>query len=169
MLKNEIQHDLTWFTKPFSSLTTHEFFNILKLRIDVFVVEQTCYYPELDEYDRHPDTLHFFAYNHKKNKKPNESNEIAAYLRILPKGTSYKNDISIGRVVIAPSYRGKKLGHQLLKKSLEVCNINFPNQSIKISAQEHLEAYYQQHNFISVSDMYLEDNIPHISMLYQPN
>lgn len=169
MQTNEIQLNLTWFTKHFSALTMNEFFDILKLRIDVFVVEQTCFYPELDEYDRHPDTLHFFAYSDEKKDGSHPNNDIVAYLRILPKGTSYDEHISIGRVVISPLYRGHKLGHQLLKKSLEKCTTHFPNQSIKISAQEHLEAYYLQYNFVTVSDMYLEDNIPHISMLYQPN
>lgn len=151
--------DLLWFTKNFDSLSTSEFFDILKLRIDVFVVEQTCYYPELDAHDKNPNTLHYYAYSTSENK------EIAAYLRILPKGTTYKDYISIGRVVVAPSYRGIKLGHSLLKNALDVCNKHFPNQSIKISAQEHLEAYYQHYGFVTVSEMYLEDNIPHISMV----
>ncbi|WP_426360051.1 GNAT family N-acetyltransferase [Pseudocolwellia sp. HL-MZ19] len=162
-----MQPDLTWSTKPFSKLSTDELFDILKLRVDVFVVEQACYYPELDEHDRHPETLHFFAYINEKDNEAQPSNPIAAYLRILPKGTSYDNYISMGRVVVSPAYRGYKLGHLLLKKALEVCKTNFPGQSIKISAQEHLEAYYQQYGFVTVSDMYLEDNIPHISMLYK--
>jgi len=160
-----MQSELIWCVKPFSSLSTNELFDILKLRVDVFVVEQTCYYPELDEHDRHPDTLHFFAHTNETSIQADNHHNIAAYLRILPKGTTYKDYISIGRVVVSPSYRGIKLGHTLLEKALEVCNSHFPNQNIKISAQEHLEEYYKQYNFIRVSDMYLEDNIPHISMV----
>lgn len=157
------QQDFSWQTKKFDALSTIEFFDILKLRIDVFVVEQTCFYPELDEHDKNPNTLHYYAYSNK------QKNEIAAYLRILPKETTYQDYISIGRVVVSPSYRGLKLGHTLLQNALEVCNKHFPNESIKISAQEHLEGYYKQYGFVKVSDMYLEDNIPHISMLKQYN
>jgi len=149
------QH-LTWYTKSFSSLTTNELYDILKLRIDVFVVEQKCYYPEIDEHDKHPETLHVFAYT---------NNTIAAYLRILPKGTSYNNYISLGRVVVAPASRKLKLGHLLMEKALTTCKQHFSKQNIKISAQEHLEKYYQTHGFTRDSAMYLEDNIPHISML----
>lgn len=151
-----------WYTNGFSTLTTHELYDIFKLRIDVFVVEQTCYYPDIDEHDKHSETLHLCAYGDN-----NASNTLAAYLRILSKGTSYKDHISIGRVVVAPTFRGKKLGHLLLKKALEICNKIFPQQSIKISAQAHLEAYYQGYGFVRVSELYLEDNIPHISMLKQ--
>ena len=152
-----------WHTKSFATLTTNQLYDIFKLRIDVFVVEQTCYYPDIDEHDKHPETLHFFAYV--KSNIDDSSTTLAAYLRILPKGTSYKNYISIGRVVVAPTCRGKKLGHQLLQKALDACNKHFPKQDIKISAQEHLEKYYQGYGFVRISDMYLEDNIPHISML----
>ncbi len=164
-----MQTALTWCTKPFSELSTNELFDILKLRVDVFVVEQACYYPELDEHDRHPETLHFFAYNKEECNKSDSSHKIAAYLRILPKGTSYNDYISMGRVVVSPNSRGSKLGHSLLDKALKVCASSFPRQDIKISAQEHLEAYYQQYDFVTASDMYLEDNIPHISMIRKSN
>ena len=154
-----------WHTKGFSALSTNELYDILKLRIDVFVVEQTCYYPEIDGHDNHPETLHYFAY--KNNSTNNASNTLAAYLRILPKGTSYDNYISMGRVVVAQEFRGEKLGHLLLKNALDVCKKDFPHQTIKISAQEHLEKYYQGYGFVRSSDMYLEDNIPHIAMLKQ--
>lgn len=154
---------LLWLTKQFSSLTTDELYDILKLRIDVFVVEQACYYPELDEHDRHPDTVHLFAYSTHKIKSNNHP--IAGYLRILPKNTSYSDYISIGRVVVAPEHRRKKLGHLLMEKALTTCESYFHNQSIKISAQAHLERYYQTYGFTRISDTYLEDNIPHIAML----
>jgi ElaA protein len=90
---------------------------------------------------------------------------MAAYLRILAKGQSYANYPSIGRVIIAPHARGSGLGHILMEEALKACTNYFPKQAIKISAQEHLERYYNQHGFSRHSDMYLEDGIPHISMI----
>ncbi|WP_286261725.1 GNAT family N-acetyltransferase [Thalassotalea atypica] len=149
---------MKWITKSFKELTTDELYDFLKLRIDVFVVEQTCYYPDLDDLDRHPETLHLFGYNEGDGK-------MHAYLRVLPKGTTYKNHISIGRVLIANAARGSGLGHELIKLGINACNEHFNTSSIKISAQEHLAKLYQQHGFKQVTEMYLEDGIPHIGML----
>jgi len=148
--------NIQWQVKTFNELTTNELYDALKLRVDVFVVEQACYYPELDDLDRHAETLHLYSY---------QDDVMTSYLRILPKGTAYPDYVAIGRVVIAPCARGKGLGHLLMSQALTACQNHFPGQSIKISAQEHLEAFYNQHGFSRVSDMYLEDNIPHIAML----
>ena len=148
--------DITWTNKTFSQLTTNELYDLLKLRIDIFVVEQTCFYPDLDDHDRHPQTQHLFCY---------QNDVMTAYLRILPTGLTYLNYISIGRVVIAPCARGTGLGHELMRVGLAQCLKYFPNDTVKISAQEHLEKYYNQHGFERVSEIYLEDDIPHIAML----
>lgn len=148
--------NITWHIKTFQQLTTNELYDILKLRIDVFVVEQACPYPDLDNLDKHPKTLHLFGYHDKK---------IVSYLRVLPENTSYTEYISIGRVVISEDVRGKRLGHLMLEKALEVCELTYQNKPIKISAQAHLEGYYQQHGFKRVTDIYLEDNIPHVAMI----
>lgn len=147
---------IAWQCKKFSALNTTELYDLLKLRIDVFVVEQTCYYPDLDDHDRHADTLHLFCY---------QNEVMTAYLRILPTGLTYQDYISIGRVVIAPCARGTGLGHKLMQQALTECEQAFPDEKLKISAQEHLEKYYNQHGFVRVSEMYLEDDIPHIAML----
>lgn len=147
---------LNWKNKTFSQLNTNELYDLLKLRIDIFVVEQTCFYPDLDDHDRHPLTQHLFCY---------QNGVMTAYLRILPKGLTYPDYISIGRVVIAPCARGSGLGHELMRVGLAQCLTCFPNDTVKISAQEHLEKYYNQHGFERVSEMYLEDDIPHIGML----
>ncbi|ALO35631.1 GCN5 family acetyltransferase [Colwellia sp. MT41] len=150
----------TWQSKAFSELSLNQLYDVLKLRIDVFVVEQTCYYPDLDSeknlLDRHPQTLHLLGY---------QAEQLVAYLRILPKGQSYTSHISIGRVVIANKARGGGLGHELMKEALSLCQQYHPNEEIKISAQQHLKSYYQRHGFAQVSAMYLEDGIPHIAML----
>jgi len=155
--------DLKWHTKKFNELTTNELYDILKLRIDVFVVEQTCYYADLDDYDRHTDALHCFAYY----ISPKNNQTLVAYARILPKQTTYADYISIGRVVTSPVYRGNKIGYALIEQTIDACELNFSNESIKISAQEHLQTFYKHYGFVTVSEMYLEDNIPHISMLRQ--
>jgi ElaA protein len=152
-------NNLQWCTKKFSEVTTNELYDIIKLRIDVFVVEQTCYYPDLDDLDRNPDTLHCFVYS------PTDPKTLIAYSRILPKGTTYDEYISIGRVVTSPSYRQHKLGYALMTHTLSVCCFKYPNQAIKISAQAHLEKFYESFGFVRQSEIYLEDNIPHIAMM----
>ena len=150
----------TWQAKHFDELSLDQLYDLLKLRIDVFVVEQTCYYPDLDgdknQLDRDKETLHVLGY---------QDDALVAYLRILAKGQSYDNYISIGRVAIAEQARGTGLGHELMSEALNLCQQNFPKQNIKISAQEHLASYYQKHGFEQVSQMYLEDDIPHVAML----
>ena len=147
---------INWQCKTFSQLTTDELYDLLKLRIDVFVVEQRCYYPDLDDLDRDTNTLHLFCY---------QQGIMTAYLRILPKGLSYDDYVSIGRVIIKESARGKGLGHQLIIEALQHCQRLFPEEKIKISAQQHLAKFYQQHGFELASAMYLEDGIPHVAML----
>ncbi|TMM42538.1 GNAT family N-acetyltransferase [Colwellia ponticola] len=150
---------ITWQTKHFVALSLNQLYEMLKLRVDVFVVEQNCHYPDLDSdralLDRHPQTLHLLGY---------QGEQLVAYLRILPKGQSYADYVSIGRVVTSPKVRGDGLGHELMAKGVTVCQQYFPKQNIKISAQQHLKYFYQQHGFSQVSAMYLEDDIPHIAM-----
>jgi ElaA protein len=150
----------TWQVKHFNELSLDQLYDALKLRVDVFVVEQCCYYPDLDseqnQLDRHQDTLHLLGY---------QDGILVAYLRILAQGQSYDDYISIGRVATARQARGSGLGHELMSEGLKVCQQYFIDQNIKISAQEHLLKYYQQHGFEQVSAMYLEDNIPHVAMI----
>lgn len=157
---NKLPNQKTWQVKHFDDLSLNQLYDLLKLRVDVFVVEQTCYYPDLDsepnQLDRHPATIHLLGYHNDK---------LVAYLRILAKGQSYEDYISIGRVAIAEQARGSGLGHELMQEALTLCQQNFPNQHIKISAQEHLSNFYKQHGFEQVSNMYLEDNIPHVAMI----
>lgn len=148
--------NIQWHVLTFKQLSTDQLYDALKLRVDVFVVEQTCYYPELDEKDRHHDTIHLLGY---------DGDKLAAYVRLLAVNVSYPNCVSIGRVATAKEYRGKGIGHPLMHKAFAICEQTWPNIDIKIGAQEHLEKYYNQHNFVRVSEMYLEDDIPHIDML----
>jgi len=157
-----MKKETTWRAKSFNDLSIEQLYELLKLRVDVFVVEQTCFYADLDSernsLDRHNDTIHLLGY---------QEGILVAYLRILAKGQSYRNHPSIGRVVIAKQARSGGLGHDLMQQALSLCQQKFPNETIKISAQEHLKNFYQKHGFIQTSDMYLEDDIPHIAMLNQ--
>ncbi|WP_367971190.1 GNAT family N-acetyltransferase [Vibrio scophthalmi] len=145
---------ITWKAIPFAKLTNHELYQLLKLRVDVFVVEQTCPYPELDDKDTLDGVMHLLGY---------QQNQLVACARLLPQGTTYPS-ISIGRVATKQSARGAGLGHQLLQQAITQCLQLWPNQAIEIGAQQHLTAFYQQHGFVQTSTMYLEDGIPHVDM-----
>lgn len=147
---------MNWLTKSFSQLTTDELYDFLKLRIDVFVVEQACYYSDLDDLDRHPEVRHIFCY---------EDNEMLAYCRILPPGLAYEQESAIGRVIVSELARGRKLGYDLMKVANQQVDQLWPHHDCHISAQEHLKSFYQNLGFTQITEMYLEDNIPHIGML----
>ncbi len=145
---------ITWQLKPFVELTTIQLYQLLKLRVDVFVVEQQCPYPELDNKDHQKGVYHLLGY---------DGDQLVACARLLPKGVSYPS-VSIGRVATAADHRGGGIGHQLLEESLKSCQSLWPDESIEIGAQEYLAAFYTRHGFVRTSDMYLEDDIPHIDM-----
>jgi ElaA protein len=145
---------LTWITLPFAQLTTTQLYTMMKLRVDVFVVEQTCPYPELDGKDTLEGVYHLIGYH---------GDELVACARLLPAGTTYDN-VSIGRVVTKQTARGDGLGHKLLEEALTQCEILWPGQTIDIGAQEHLIQFYASHGFKVISDSYLEDGIPHVDM-----
>lgn len=151
---------MRWYTKTFNELSVDELYQILKLRIDVFVVEQNCVYADLDDKDRDPNALHYFA---KQDEK------IVCYMRILPPGCSYPDMPSFGRVVTHPQVRGSGAGHTLLANAVEILEHQWPDKICHISAQSHLKKYYQRQGFEVVTEEYLEDDIPHIGMERIPN
>lgn len=148
--------ELTWQTKTFKELSTREIFEVLKLRQAVFVVEQECAYPDIDDTDI--ESMHLCGYNN--------SLQLIAYARLIKPGVSY-DQASIGRVVVSPTARGLRLGESLMHKALTEMERLFPRQAIKLGAQERLEKFYNDLGFKTVSDMYLEDDIPHIHMLLE--
>ena len=145
---------ISFVNKNFQALTTEELYKILALRAEVFVVEQNCPYQDVDGKDSH--SIHVLGYI---------KNKLVAYARVLGQGVSYQEYASIGRIVTSPSIRGKKFGHELVDFSIRVCQKNFPGQPIKISAQAHLEKFYNKHGFKATGEAYLEDDIPHIGMI----
>ncbi|EHA1126518.1 GNAT family N-acetyltransferase [Vibrio navarrensis] len=145
---------IQWHLVPFSQLSTTQLYQLLKLRVDVFVVEQNCPYPELDGNDILHGVHHLLGYR---------NDELVACTRLLPAGTTY-DSVSIGRVATKNNARGGGLGHQLMQKSIMYCQQLWPNEAIEIGAQEHLKPFYQQHGFVVTSEVYLEDGIPHVDM-----
>jgi ElaA protein len=145
---------MNWICLTFSQLSTEQLYELIKLRVDVFVVEQTCPYPDLDNKDRAEGAHHLLGYRHGK---------IIAYSRLLGPGISYKN-VSFGRVAIDKSSRGTGLGQELISTALDHCQTLWPNQSIDIGAQEYLFEFYKGYGFKAISEVYLEDDIPHVDM-----
>jgi len=145
---------ITWQIKHFKDLSVDEYFEILHLRIAIFVVEQNCPYQEVDHKDRK--SYHLFGRD--------QNGEIIAVTRIVPPGVSY-TEISIGRVALKKEHRGKGIADELMNESCRFIENNLGKQNIRISAQQHLLNYYTKHGFHQVGEMYLEDNISHIEMV----
>lgn len=141
--------------KKFNELTTKELYEILKVRAEVFVVEQNCVYQDLDSKDEV--SYHLFL---------EDNSEIIAYLRILPKGISYL-ETSIGRVLTKAIYRKKGLSKEIVQKAIDFIIDILEEKEIKISAQAYLQKFYKSFGFKPISGIYLEDGIEHIEMLYQ--
>ena len=144
---------LHWTLIPFQELTTDQLYKILQLRIAVFVVEQHCIFQDADDKDRQ--AWHLCGW---------DGNNLVAYTRVLPPGVSY-TEASIGRVLTAKSVRGKNIGKELIQRSIEAAYQLFGKTSIQIGAQLYLQKFYESFGFNRNSDVYLEDDIPHIKMI----
>lgn len=141
--------------KKFSELSTEEIYNILKLRSEVFVVEQNCVYQDIDEKDKK--ATHLFL---------EKNNDIIAYTRIFKKGDYYEENPSIGRVVVSKKERGKNLGKEIMLNSIEFIKKELEGRKIELSAQKYLDKFYRDLDFYSEGEDYLEDGIPHQRMFY---
>ncbi|MBL4676051.1 MAG: GNAT family N-acetyltransferase [Mucilaginibacter sp.] len=144
---------LRYIIKHFTELTTAELYALLRLRAEVFVVEQNCVYLDLDGKDQQSFHLLYYA-----------DDELAAYTRLVPAGLSF-NEISIGRVITSPRHRGTGLGKKLIDASIEGCYEKFGHQTIRIGAQLYLLTFYQSFGFVEQGEVYDEDGIPHIEMV----
>ena len=146
---------MSWICCDFEQLSAGQLYDVLQLRAAVFVVEQNCPYQDLDDKDRDPQTKHLLHYN--------DAGQLLAYLRIMAPGVSYP-EVAIGRVVTAAAGRGQGLGHELIDRGVTTARTRWPEQAIYLSAQAHLQDYYQRHGFTAVTAEYLEDGIPHVGM-----
>ncbi|WP_421200745.1 GNAT family N-acetyltransferase [Aeromonas enteropelogenes] len=146
---------MNWILKPWSELTTDELYELLALRAEVFVVEQTCPFQDLDGLDRREGVWHLLGYR---------GDLLAAYARIMAPGIGDDSGAAIGRVVTSPRARGDGLGHQLIGEAVKACETRWPAHSIWLGAQAHLQGFYGQHGFLAEGERYLEDDIPHMGM-----
>ena len=139
----------------FNELNLQQLYELLTLRLAVFVVEQNCPYQDLDDKDQQ--SMHLLGYS--------KEGQLLAYARLLPKGATYKDYPSIGRVVVSKKARSQGLGQPLMLKAIEELQQHFGTDPIKISAQAHLQKFYQSLDFETTGEGYLEDGIPHIAMI----
>ncbi len=148
------KQQIKWECKAFADLSPIELYAILHLRMEVFVIEQNCIFQDNDYKD--PKCHHLMAW---------DGNLLVAYARMVPKGVSYADHPSIGRVVNKQSHRQLGLGKELMQHSIKQCENLFGKGSIKIGAQLYLKRFYESFGFIQTSDIYLEDAIDHIEMI----
>lgn len=146
---------MNWTCKYFDELTLRELYEIGKLRQEVFVLEQNCPYVDFD--GRDPFCYQLMCFD--------ENNVLVAYSRIVPKGISYENYISIGRVITSSAVRNSGFGRLLMIESIKACESIFGKVDIKISAQTYLLKFYSSLEFESTGKEYLEDGIPHTEMI----
>ena len=143
---------MTLYIKHFNELTTMELYRILRARAEIFVVEQDCVYQDLDNKDLN--AWHVWY---------EDEDGVAAYCRVLDKGVSYENDGSIGRVITVKRSTG--LGYRIMMEGIRVAEEKFGQTSLRISAQQYAQGFYEKCGFVRVSDPYLEDDIPHVQMV----
>lgn len=149
--------NISWKIKTFEELSNFELYEIMQLRLAVFSVEQNCAYQDADGKDLK--SLHLSGYDSK--------GELVVYSRIVPAGISFK-EVSIGRVISSHKARGTGAGKELMKKSLEFIQKQFGKVPVRIGAQCYLIKFYSSFGFEISGEEYLEDNIPHIEMIYTP-
>lgn len=143
-----------WQDLHHSELSASALYAALKLRCEVFVVEQTCPYLDVDGDDLAGENRHLLGWR---------DNALVAYARILKSEDDF-DPVVIGRVVISDKARGEKLGHQLMEQTLSSCKKHWPDKALYLGAQAHLQPFYAHFGFLPVTDVYDEDGIPHIGM-----
>lgn len=144
--------EIQWKIKEFGNLSVNELYDILRLRSEIFVVEQNCVYLDPDGKDKL--ALHLFG---------EFEGKIVAYSRLFKAGISFDNS-SIGRVTVDINFRDRKWGHDLMREAIAGIKSHFGESKITIGAQLYLKKFYESHGFVQTSEMYLEDDIPHIEM-----
>ena len=149
---------IDWQDKHHAELDVPTLYALLKLRCEVFVVEQTCPYLDVDGEDLVGENRHLLGWR---------DNQLIAYARIL-KSNASDAPVAIGRVIVSGQARGEKLGIELMKHAVACCERHWPQSPLYLSAQAHLQAFYAQFGFTPTTDIYDEDGIPHIGMRREP-
>ena len=159
--------EFDWRWKPFDDLSALDVYTMLAARSDVFVVEQQCVYGDVDGQDA--DAWHLLVYRRSDDARQ----ELAGYLRVLLPNAAEgreeaketeESDIRIGRVLTTASFRGIGLGQAMLERTLGFIREQWPGQQIRLHAQARLQRFYAGFGFEPISDVHVEDDIPHIWM-----
>ncbi len=151
-------HEQTeWEWLHFNDMSATQLYDVLALRMDVFILEQTCLWNDLDGLDK--DCHHLLGWRVLEGQR-----RLAAYLRVLAPGVHY-DEMSIGRVVNARFARGTGIGRELMHHGIKLAERQYPGHRIKIGAQRYLEKFYGSFGFVTVSEPYDEDGIIHVKML----
>ncbi len=145
--------NIKWNFTEFDKLQAGDLYKALKLRQDIFIIEQDCIYPDLDNVDYH--SFHLLGYS---------GDTLAAYLRVVPPGTIF-TEPSLGRIIVSREYRKTGIGSELVKRGIKHTHQLYNLCPIRIEAQAHLRKFYQGLGFSKVTDAYEKDGIPHIQML----
>lgn len=146
---------LEWKWLSFDDLHCEELYRVLRLRAEIFVVEQNCVYQDLDGLDQQ--AWHLLGHM---------GRDLSAYCRLVAPGLRFPEP-SIGRVVLSPKARGKGLGHLMMRMAIERSQELYPGRDISLSAQAHLQNFYAAHGFRVEGDGYIEDGIPHLHMVWR--
>lgn len=135
--------------KPFKKLSSKQIEDLYQLRQQVFIIEQGCFYEDIDGYDDKAHHLLFY-----------KGKQLAAYLRIFFPGNKLDKEASLGRIVVHPSFRGKGVGPELINKGIDLCE----GARIRIEAQAALKSYYNRLGFKEEGNVYVVDGIDHLQM-----
>lgn len=146
---------MEYVLKEFNGLSLDELYQIIQLRLEIFVVEQDCVYQDLDGKDKV--AYHLFV---------KDDDEIVAVLRILPENVSY-DEMAIGRIVVKKSHRGQGIAGAMMKRAMDFIVKDLGKNKIRLSGQAYLVDFYTNLGFKRVSDEYLEDGIPHFEFLFE--
>lgn len=144
---------ITWQWSRLEELTSTQSYRLFAARSTVFVIEQNCVYQDLDGLDL--EALHLIGWS---------GNEVAACLRVLAPGAKYV-EASLGRVLTTAAFRGTGVGRDMLALGLQRIDRDYPSQPTRIGAQAHLQKFYGEFGFHAISDIFIEDGIPHVEML----
>lgn len=145
---------MTLFLKHFDELSTLELYTLMRLRQEIFIVEQDCPYVDADGVDLQSHHVLMMM-----------EGMVKAGARIIPPEVQYHDFASIGRVIVRRDARGTGLGRKVMLYAIRECRRMYPGVPIKISAQSYLRAFYESVGFRATEDAYLEDDIPHLAMI----
>ncbi|WP_092458076.1 GNAT family N-acetyltransferase [Thermoflavifilum thermophilum] len=151
-------HSIQFICRDFTALSPTQLYAIWQLRNRVFIVEQQCAYLDADDKDQQAYHLMGFSIS---------SHQLLIYTRLLPPGVGFQ-EMAIGRVVVHPDYRNMGLGKLLMQKSIEAIQVLYGPGPIRLGAQLYLQKFYESFGFQVCSDVYLEDGIPHVEMIWNP-